>query len=246
MRNPDRETVFHFKRFDVINNRSAMKVGTDGVLLGAWCASAQKNMPRRILDAGCGTGLIALMAAQRFPDASITGIDISRNAVMEAQENFINSPWSSRLRAIQTDFKDYADCCEKFDLVISNPPFFENGATAPDIERRVARHGSSLSLKALMIGATKLLLPEGILSLILPSERESELKFEATINRFDICRLVHVSTKSGKSSRRILAELVFSSSTSRPCVTETLFLRDDDGIPGKTYVNLVKDFYINY
>lgn len=221
-----------------------MKVGTDGVLLGAWCASGDHTSPRRILDVGCGTGLIALMVAQRFPEAEITGIDISREAVEEATLNFRDSPWADRLNAVEADFNIYDPSEGRFDLIVSNPPFFDNGALAPDRNRSLARHDESLPLKTLIARAAELLSVAGVLSLILPADRENTLKFEAALSRFSIKRLVRVSTTPDRSPKRILAELVLSPAVT--ACTETLALKDGKGIPTREYAALVEDFYLRY
>ena len=140
---------FRFKQFTVWHDRCAMKVGTDGVLLGAWAGQerlgeTQVNHPRNILDIGTGSGLIALMLAQRFPQARITGIDCDKDAAMQAMENFTGSPWADRLRAVRTGLQDFcrdtATAAERFDLIVSNPPFYDNTLTNPDSRRSAARH----------------------------------------------------------------------------------------------------------
>lgn len=244
MRNPDRETVFHFKSFDVSNRRSAMKVGTDGVLLGAWAAA--DFSPAGILDVGCGTGVISMILAQRFPQAKITGIDISPDAVGESAGNFAASPWPGRLSALEADFKDFAASGSGFDLIVSNPPFFENGALAPDADRQRARHEDSLPLQSLISGAAGLLNPGGILSLILPADREGKLLFEATLAGFHPIRLDRVVTTPSKPARRILAEFMFRPGNMVPTRRKTITIRQSDGTPGERYASLVKDFYLRF
>lgn len=261
MRNPDRETIFHFKRFSVVNRRCAMKVGTDGVLLAAWCSCPG----RRILDVGTGTGVIALIAAQRFPEASVTAIDIDPVAVEEAAANFASSPWPDRLTARKQDFNSLSegngnlDETEPFDLIVCNPPFFTNGALAPDEARRTARHEGSLTLDSLLSGAAKLLrqpdtaadYPGGVLSLILPADREEELKSAAVFNKLEISRLTRVSTVPTKPPRRILAALRHRNPTgnsgiseSQPTIIESLSLHGSDGTATGEYSALVSPFYL--
>lgn len=263
MRNPDRETIFHFRRFSVANSRSAMKVGTDGVLLAAWCSCPGK----RILDVGTGTGVIALIAAQRFPEASITAIDIDPVAVEEAAANFAASPWGERLTARECDFNDFAAYSrpdktdgpvrEPFDLIVCNPPFFTNGALAPDESRRTARHEGSLTIEALLSGATKFLrqpsaeTPGGVLSLILPADREADLRTAATFAKLELRRLTRVSTVPTKPPRRILAELSRpqrpnEDSGAKPALPRVghLSLHDTDGKATDEYAALVSPFYL--
>ena len=144
-----REKTFRFKQFEVLNDRTAMKVGTDGVLLGAWCPVDDAH---HVLDVGTGCGVIALMVAQRNPQAVIKGIDIDHDAIMESVLNFNNSPWSNRLSAIETDFNSMIDH-QRYDLIISNPPFFTNGVLPTGEARTTARHTSSLSYRQLIDGA---------------------------------------------------------------------------------------------
>ena len=131
---------FRFKQFTVYHDRCAMKVGTDGVLLGAWTNLSQS---RRILDIGTGTGLIALMMAQRVPEVPITAIDIDAEAVNQANENFSASPWNNRLEAVLQDVCTYTEK-NSFDTIVSNPPYFINSLKCPDNQRTTARHTDTL------------------------------------------------------------------------------------------------------
>ncbi len=258
MRNPDRETIFRFKRFEVTNRMSAMKVGTDGVLLGAWCLSDITDcaneanhttiLPERILDAGCGTGLIALMLAQRFPEAEITAIEIDPTAAQEANDNFKASPWSDRLTLIEGDFNTVFSGTSKgiFDLIVSNPPFFKNGELSPEKSRLMARHESSLTLETLIKVSKQLLSTNGELCLILPADREEELKLHSVTNNFNIVRLTRLSTVPTKPPRRILAELKSCISSGSQVVIDRLSIHDTSGGFTKEYASLIKDFYLNF
>ncbi len=251
MRNPDRETSFRFKQFVVANHRSAMKVGTDGVLLGAWAAQSRpaeatsENNRLRILDIGSGTGLIALMLAQRFPTASITGVEIDPIAAEEASSNFNSSPWADRLRII------IGDICSltaerlggRFDIIVSNPPFFSNGVLSPETTRQQARHESTLSLENLLMATKSLLKENGSLYLILPADREQDLKYYATISKLALSRLVRVKTTPSKPAKRILAEL--SNTLYAECAESQLIIREAHKFSNQ-YSNLVKDFYLNF
>lgn len=254
MRNPDRQTTFHFKQFDISNCKSAMKVGTDGVLLGSWAfAGVASDSSLRILDVGCGTGVIALMLAQRFPKAEITGVEIDPNAADEASSNFASSPWGDRLKVVCKDFLEFPGASDdtemdiymnSFDLVVSNPPFFTNGALAPDEARRVARHASSLSLSSLTKHAVELLKPGGSLGVIVPIEQFESLSFCAALSRLTMTRQCHVKTVEYKPARRVLCE--FSTDFSACCCHQPhqLSLRHPSGEPSEEYRDLVKDFYI--
>ena len=138
-------SYFKFKQFTVWHDKCAMKVGTDGVLIGAW---VNLNNAKRVLDVGAGTGLIALMTAQRC-DAEIVGIEIDENASIQAKENVSSSPWANRIAIENIDYNDYTSN-ELFDVIISNPPFFENSLKSNQANRNTARHDISLSFAQLI------------------------------------------------------------------------------------------------
>ncbi len=202
-----RESIFRFKQFSVINKESAMKVGTDGVLLGAWCdITAASN----ILDIGTGTGLIALMAAQRNHEATITAIEIDPVAANEAHQNFQNSPWSSRLNSINADFNAFTEGeTTQFDHIISNPPFYTTDIVSPSDTRATARHtGVSLTFETLLTNAQRLLTPTtGKISIITPSESADQIKRIATNLNLTITRQTQVHPKPNTPAKRILWEL---------------------------------------
>ncbi len=159
---------FKFKQFDIYQDKTTMKVGTDGVLLGAW---VNVDNSKRILDIGTGTGLIALMAAQRNETAAITGIEIDEAAYLQATENVAISPWKNRLTIKHTSIQDFSNNNEtQFDLIVSNPPFFINSTKSNNQLKNQARHTDTLSFEDLVKVVNKLLLPEGKFSVILPYE----------------------------------------------------------------------------
>ena len=166
-----RENTFRFKQFAVLNDKTAMKVGTDGVLLGAWCDVCEA---KSVLDVGTGCGLIALMIAQRNADCNIDCIDIDEGAIEEARINADNSPWSDRIHPFMSDFKQFI-CDKKYDLIVSNPPFFNNGVLAPDKSRQNARHTVELSFEQLIHKAISLLSDKGKLCLISATDAEEEI-----------------------------------------------------------------------
>ena len=150
---------FQFKKFDVCHDRCAMKVGTDGVLLGAW---ANVQCADSVLDVGTGSGLIALMIAQRNPLCKITGIDIDQSAALQASENFRRSLWQDRLESVCVDFCKY-DSPKKFDLIISNPPFYAGGEYWGNVARRRARSEDTLSFENLISSVVRMLHLDGFL-----------------------------------------------------------------------------------
>jgi len=195
-----REKTFRFKQFEVLNDRTAMKVGTDGVLLGAWCPV---DSVKRCLDVGTGCGVIALMIAQRNHQAFIEGIDIDHNAIEEASINFERSPWNDRLVAKVCDFNEIA-VQDGYDLVVSNPPFFTNGVLPTGDARTNARHTQSLTYRQLIEGASRLLGGHGMLAFISPVEAESEIVEAATFSSLPVRRLTRVVPVEGAVPKRIL------------------------------------------
>lgn len=233
-----REKIFRFKQFQVVNDRTAMKVGTDGVLLGAWCPI---ESARRVLDVGTGCGVIALMIAQRNPVASIVGIDIEPNAVEESALNFANSRWGDRLRAINMDFNQMATTKAQFDFIVSNPPFFTDSLLPPDQSRMLARHTQSLSYRQLIEGASSLLTADGQLALISPVEAEATIIEAATFESLAIRHLTRVIPVEGAVAKRILWLL---SRRDTPHAEDTLTIAHADGTFTEEYINLTRAFYL--
>jgi tRNA1Val (adenine37-N6)-methyltransferase len=232
---------FQFKQFTIRQHLCAMKVGTDGVLLGAW-AKAEDAV--HILDIGTGTGLIALMMAQRNPGAIIHAIDIDESACLQAEANASSSPFAERIVVFHAPLSRYASSTAmKYDLLISNPPYFVQSLKGPNLKRNVARHTDSLSLDELIETGKGLLTPTGRLALILPSDREDELRGIAVQNQLNIIRLTRVISVAGSPAVRILAEL--STDYSRTCTTDTLHIEESFRRYSPAYVELTKDFYLN-
>lgn len=231
--------MFRFKQFTVCDERSAMKIGTDGVLLGAW---ADIEGDSRILDVGTGTGLIALMLAQRNASADIVGVDISHEAIEEARDNFLNSPWAKRLSVTEGDVCSF-ESNEKFDHIVSNPPYFVDSLHSPDALRTMARHTSSLQFEDLVASAVRLLRPGGRLSVILPTECAMQFRFVA-FGRLWLRRQLNVVTKAGDTPRRTLMEFCLSDKPLMPSVA-TLTMRHRDSSYTEEYRRLTEDFYIS-
>lgn len=239
IRQMGRNKIFHFKQFDVLNDKTAMKVGTDGVLLGAWC---NVTGARRVLDVGTGCGVIALIVAQRNPDASVLGVDIDAFGVEEASYNFAHSPWSDRLEARCVDFNDL-DFSAAFDLVVSNPPFFTSGVLPPNQNRLNARHTRMLTFQSLITGAKKMLRPQGRLALITPCDACEEIVELCTFNTLNISRIVEVISVKGAPPKRLLWEI-----TSAPCALEndSIIIEDAPGQFNKHYIDLCHNFYLKF
>ena len=233
---------FRFKQFALSNRRSAMKVGTDGVLLGAW---VDVDGARRILDVGAGTGLIALMMAQRSPSARVTAVEIDPEAAAEARGNVAASPWADRVEVVEGDFLSMAaSMTPGFDLIVSNPPFFKETLRAPAAARAAARHDAgSLPLDRLIDIAARMLSPMGRLAVIAPANRADELDYIATLARLSLLRLTRVFTAPGKPCKRCLWEWTRVGEGVTP-VVDTMTLRAYDGSPSQAYASLTADFYL--
>jgi tRNA1Val (adenine37-N6)-methyltransferase len=232
-------TWFQFKQFRVDQENSALKVGTDGVLLGAWCDTAGS---RHILDVGTGTGVIALMLAQRS-DARVAAIEISEEACKDALSNFSNSRWSDRLSLCTGDFNHFQDThASRYDLIVSNPPFFKKSQRSADLASYMARHDVSLSFQQIIAGSKKLLNETGRLAVIIPFEALDDFRETARLEGFYLCRRTNVVPKTGKPPKRVLLE--FSVTPAHPEISELVILRDQDNY-SESFVEMTKEFYLN-
>ena len=228
---------FAFKQFTVRHDRCAMKVGTDGVLLGAW---TDLSHSRRILDIGTGTGLIALMLAQRCMDARITAIDLDSAAVEQAQENIQASPWKDRIEALQQDICTYHPN-GTFDTIVSNPPYFIDSLKCPDGQRNTARHTDTLDADRLIGKASELLTSDGRFSIILPAEQTEDLIRVAGEKGLHPSRQTWVITRPGLSPKRILMEFRKTPVTLQP---DELVVELERHVYSEEYIALTQEFYL--
>lgn len=231
---------FHFKEFDVYHSQSSMKVGVDAVLLGSW---GNVNGSRG-LDAGCGCGLIALMAAQRNTDACIDAIDIHSPSVIEAQSNFEHSAWARRLKALIGDINEFAERDEnryKYDFILSNPPYFSSGINNPFTAREIARHEGTLSPGRLIELSTMLLKEGGTVSIIMPCDRQSELEDH---NGMEIDRICRISDRPGLADVRLMATLRKGNVVKKR--EEHLTIKEPTGIFSEEYKELTRPFYLKF
>ncbi len=228
--------IFCFKQFSVRHDRCAMKVGTDGVLLGAWGSVDGK----RILDIGTGTGLIALMAAQRNPEADVLGIDIDESAVAQASENVAESPFSRQIECILQDVLTF-ESEASFDAILCNPPFFTEDTLPDNRSRALARNNKCLPFPQLIKKVAVLLAENGTFSLIVPSALAQEIVGLCMENGLHLVRRCQIHTTARKPPRRTLLEF---SRQNRSCEMQTLCLVADDGTRSQQYQELTKDFYL--
>lgn len=228
--------IFRFKQFSVRHDRCAMKVGTDGVLLGAWGSVEGK----RILDIGTGTGLIALMAAQRNPEADVLGIDIDESAVAQARENVAESPFNRRIERILQDVLTFEPEAP-FDAILCNPPFFTEDTLPDNRSRALARNNKCLPFPRLIKKVAVLLAENGTFSLIVPSGLAQEIVGLCMENGLHLIRRCQIHTTARKPPRRTLLEF---SRQNRSCEMQTLCLVADDGTRSQQYQELTKDFYL--
>ncbi|MCM1451477.1 MAG: methyltransferase [Clostridium sp.] len=231
--------MFRFKRFSVSDAHCGMKICTDSVLLGAW---VDVDDARMVIDLGAGSGILSLMVAQRNPSCAVTAIEIAPGACQDARENFKAYPEARDLRVIQ------ADACEHRpeitpDLIICNPPYFTSDLKSPDAARACARHGEGLLPITAIEIAAKWLSENGRLAMVTPADNASSLIFAAEMKRLRLRRQCLVSQSAGKPATRILWEF---SRIDGPCERTSLSLRDGHGGYSSDYVNLTKEFYLNF
>lgn len=235
---------FRFKHFTVWHNHCAMKVGTDGVLLGAWCPLPATNRatPYRILDIGTGSGLIALMLAQRLMGVGhIDAIDIDADAVAQAQDNFALSPWGNMMYAHHSTLQDWQ--AEGYELIVSNPPYFQASLKNPNQQRATARHTDSLSYEELIAHSARLLNNTGVLALILPIEAESEIQTLAEHNQLYPTHITHIHSKPNKPAKRLLIALSRQKQSEEP-LTRTFYIESESTPRSQEYQDLTRDFYL--
>lgn len=232
---------FRFKRFSIRNDKAALKVGTDAVLLGAAMTVSPED--RTLLDIGTGTGVIALMVAQRCCAAQasmrIVAIDIDGPSAEEAAENFADSPWASCLTAIHTSLADFKPE-RTFDCIFSNPPFYDNSLKNPDAREAAARHTESLSFREIFAFSAEWLQPEGHLSLILPADQEVAVIRTAVSFGLYPSRIIRIKGAARKPVKRIILEF----SRTRKTVAEEMLVLMDGNARSVQYQELTKEFYL--
>ncbi|ENA1794332.1 methyltransferase [Flavobacterium psychrophilum] len=232
--------MFSFKQFSVQQDKTAMKVGTDGVLLGAW--TPINHNPISILDIGAGTGLIALMLAQRTSAVQIDALEIDEEAYEQATDNFENSPWSDRLFCYHAGLDEFVEEPEdEYDLIVCNPPFYAENYKTNSEQRDLARFSDAMPFEELIEAADLLLSESGILSVIIPYKEEE--KFVTLANEFELYPIKITRVKGTPTSETKRSLLVFSRNKQN-CEQDILVIETDRHVYTKEYIALTKGFYL--
>ena len=230
---------FQFKQFTIQQDLCAMKVGTDGVLLAAWTTPKVGN----ILDIGSGTGLIAILLAQRTESALITAIDINQNAYLQTLQNVTNCRWKDRIQVFHSSVQDFKSR-NKYDLIISNPPYFIDSTKAPQHERNTARHTDELPFIDLIETVKKHLKRDGLFAIILPTNEAKLFSDEAEKKELYLNRKCLVKPNPNKSSKRVLMEFSFNPTH---IIEEKLTIETEKRHQyTKEYIILTQDYYLNF
>ncbi len=232
---------FKFKEFTVNQDRCAMKIGTDGVLLGAWASVTQQ--PNTVLDIGAGTGVLSLQLAQRCTAQLIDAVEIDSNAFEQCTDNFEQSPWADRLYCYHAAIQEYASQIEeKYDLIVSNPPFYNDQYKSGDPQRDTARFTDALPFNHLVICVAQLLEESGTFAVIIPKKSETEfIAVAAKANLFPK-RICSVFGSPNSEAKRILIEFSFNKSAVK---TSELIIETSRHKYTQDYIKLTKDFYLN-
>lgn len=226
---------FKFKEFTVFHDRCAMKVGTDGVLLGAWARGG-----RRILDIGTGSGVVALFMAQRFCEATVTAIDIDHEACLQAKSNAERSAFADRISVVETALQDFH--ADVFDAIVCNPPFFANALRNPDKRKALARHTDNLPFRNLSRCSAALLADDGELSLVLPASCKADFDMEAVFVGLFPSRICALRTVPRKAVSRYL--LSYKKHPSASVEERSECINNADMTRSEWYNALTKDFYL--
>jgi tRNA1Val (adenine37-N6)-methyltransferase len=234
------ETPFKFKKFILYHQKSTLKVGTDAILLGAWACTENAE---KILEIGCGCGIITLMLAQRS-NATIDAVEIDFNSTEEAKRNAEISEWKNRINIQNISFQDFIkDKKEVYDLIVSNPPYFSNSLKSNDLNKNLAKHNDSLSYKELASGISKLLKANGKATIILSKSESKTFKNIALENGLYCNKEMEVYPKTGLKSNRLLMQ--FEKQKLEP-ETKKISILDVNNKHTTEFIDLCKDFYLNF
>lgn len=232
---------FQCKTFSLNHSLCSMKVGSDSILLS--CLSPEDINPKKILDIGCGSGIISLCMAQNYSTSSIIGIDIDKMSIYQAKDNFEKSRYSERLSAILIDFNEFADNRnEEFDLIITNPPYFVNSLLPEKEQKLRARHTLSLSFEDLCKGVSKLLSQKGIFALIIPYTNHKYFIQIAQKEGLFSRAQYNIIPREGKEPNRVIFH--FSKQENPDFIIKEIALRDKENNPNKEYITLTKKYLL--
>lgn len=233
-------SIFKFKEFEVNQAGCAMKINTDGVLLGAMVLQTD---PQYILDIGTGTGVIAMMLAQRFPEAQVDAVEIDESAAKAAIDNFANSKFAMRSKAHLSAIADY-QTTRKYDLVVSNPPFFVNDLKNPEVRKGIARHADEEFFESLVQKVSEILSDTGSFWLILPVKQAELLVESAALHGLLLQRRVEVCSDQ---SRPVIRHIIcLSKQKTAACSSEIFYIYESKGIHTPAYKELLKDFFLAF
>lgn len=230
---------FHLRRFSLHHHRSTMKVGTDSIILGAWVGvSTEKN----ILDVGCGCGILSLLMAQRT-EAIIEGVEMDKASAEEADSNFKASQWRERLKVFNMNFIDFpAIATKKYDLIISNPPYFTSLFKTVEPRRNLARHTDTLDFETLIKTSIKLLTDSGRLAVVLPFAESRQFIDIAAKHGLILQRMLQIVSVKGRKANRINME--FGLNEPKNISIEEFAIRKTDGKFTKEYHELLNEYYL--
>lgn len=240
-------TYFQFKKFIIHQDKCTMKVTTDGCLFGAWVADettkeAFKN--NNCLDIGAGTGILALMLAQKNPNLSINAIEIDKDSFEQASKNIADSPWSSGIKIVHGDVKKF-QTTEKFDLIISNPPFYKNELKGDNTKKNIAHHDEGLLLPELLTFIKNNLSPEGTFYLLLPYKRNEEIKNLLLEHEFDIVHMTFVRQSPNHNFFRIMLSGKLKENKIPETVIDEIAIKDENENYTVAFTALLKDYYLH-
>jgi tRNA1Val (adenine37-N6)-methyltransferase len=240
-------SFFQFKQFTIQQDRCAMKVTTDGCLFGAWCAREIRRMQKKIeyvLDIGAGTGLLSLMIAQQC-SAKIDAIELDKEAYEQAKQNMATSPWHKNLFVIQGDAKYMAIALAKnYDVIVSNPPFYENELEPGNTKKNIAHHSGGLLLDDLLTIINDAIAPEGQFYLLLPFKRNNEIESLLKKRDLTISRKVLVRQSTKHDFFRIMLSARIGNTGKGDPITEELSIRDEQQNYTPEFAQLLKDYYL--
>jgi len=232
--------MFRFKQFEVAQDKCAMKVNTDGVLLGAW---ADVSGAKKILDIGTGTGVIALMMAQKNSEATIEGLDIDEGAYQQTEQNFERSKWRQRLIALHADVQHFF-VVTRYDIIISNPPYFVDDYKTDNHQKNIAKHSTALTYKQLIPHLSQhLLSPTGKVFLVVPHFNLPLVVSLAAVEGLFLTRLLEVTAVTGKNPYLALVQL---ESEQKAHAIESITIQDEAGNFTEQYKELTKEFYLKF